>query len=210
LFLYIKFKFLLCFQKYLRFCSTIDNSLGDKRVSEIKSLLAKCRAIVGHFRHSPVATASLEKCQAQLGLPQNRLKQDVSTRWNSEYEMLARLWEQREAVTLCLSTVESVSNLVPKDWTTVSELLALLKPMYDVTVLMCSNEYPTLSMVIPVVNGLMHLLREMTGGLNILRSVMIEKLEQRFGNIEDNDEYCYATILDPRFKTDSFQDSSKK
>ena len=76
--------------------------------------------------------------------------------------------------------------------------------MYDDTVFLCSNEYPTLSMVIPVVNSLMHLLREMTGSLDVLRDVMIEKLEQRFGKIEDNDEYCYATDLDPRFKTVPF------
>ena len=54
-------------------------------------MVAACRKLVGHFRHSVVAMEALRSQQAKVGQPKLKFIQDVSTRWNSTYYMLSRL-----------------------------------------------------------------------------------------------------------------------
>ena len=46
------------------------------------AVLAKCRKLVGHFKHSPANTDELRAQQAILEQVQEPLVQDVPTRWN--------------------------------------------------------------------------------------------------------------------------------
>ncbi|KAH9360763.1 hypothetical protein HPB48_018218 [Haemaphysalis longicornis] len=85
-----------------------------------KSLLEKCRAIVGHYKHSAKATASLQDCQRQLELATLKLIQDVETRWNSEHDMLPRLLQLKAAVCLELATSDTtISSLTQQEWRTI-------------------------------------------------------------------------------------------
>ena len=61
-------------------------------------LLAKCRKVVGHFKHSPANSDELHAQQASLGKKQEELVQDVPTRWNTTYEMIKCLRNNKEAV----------------------------------------------------------------------------------------------------------------
>ncbi|GBP58857.1 hypothetical protein EVAR_50514_1 [Eumeta japonica] len=63
----------------------------------LKDCLQKVSAIVGHFKHSNKATTALENAQ-KINLPIHRLISHSPTRWNSAYEMVERLVEQRDAV----------------------------------------------------------------------------------------------------------------
>lgn len=54
-------------------------------------VLAKCRKVVGHFRHSPANSDELNAQQASLGQDQEPLMQDVPTRWNSTIEMIKHM-----------------------------------------------------------------------------------------------------------------------
>ncbi|GBP03134.1 Zinc finger BED domain-containing protein 1 [Eumeta japonica] len=64
----------------------------------LKDCLQKVSAIVGHFKHSNKATTALENAQKKINLPIHRLISHSPTRWNSAYEMVERLVEQRDAV----------------------------------------------------------------------------------------------------------------
>ena len=57
-------------------------------------LLAICRRVESHFKHSSTACKQLHEIQQNLGLPQHTLKQDVSTWWNSMFYMLQSVIEQ--------------------------------------------------------------------------------------------------------------------
>ena len=50
-------------------------------------LLAVCRSIVGHFKHSSVASHKLARIQENLDLSWHTLNQDASTPWNSSLHM---------------------------------------------------------------------------------------------------------------------------
>ncbi len=65
--------------------------------------LAKCRKVVGHFKHSPANSDELNVQQASLGQVQEPLVQDVPTRWNSTLEMIKRVRRNRDALHTTLS-----------------------------------------------------------------------------------------------------------
>lgn len=59
--------------------------------SPFDSALAKCRKVVGHFKHSPANAVELEQQQIAHHQKKESLTQEVSTRWNSTLEMIKRV-----------------------------------------------------------------------------------------------------------------------
>ena len=72
------------------FAHTLQLVINDGILSQrtVIDLLAVCRQIVGYFKRSPLAYDRLKSIQDRLQLKQHRLKQDVSTQWNSTLYML--------------------------------------------------------------------------------------------------------------------------
>lgn len=82
-----------CFGHTLQLC------LKPARKNQTLSrLLAKCRKLVGHFKHSTTITAELHKRQNMLDVPNHELIQDVPTRWNSSQQMMERLVKQQRVI----------------------------------------------------------------------------------------------------------------
>ena len=67
------------------------------KVLAVAEVLNGCRKIVGHFKHSCVASRALEAALVRLGLSQHTLAQEVSTRRNSSYAMFSRIAKQQTA-----------------------------------------------------------------------------------------------------------------
>jgi len=82
-------KWRACFAHTLQLC--VNTGLSSKEVSDLPKVLSKARAIVGHFRRSPLATTELQKAQNQLNLPEHKLLQDCATRWNSQVGINVKL-----------------------------------------------------------------------------------------------------------------------
>lgn len=73
-------------------------------------MIAAGRKIVIHFHHSTAPQEQLHKIQKELNLPEHKLVQDISTRWNFTFYMLSRLLEQKRYISLYL--IDShISNL---------------------------------------------------------------------------------------------------
>ena len=69
-----------CFGHTLQLAVNVGLNLNP-----LSHLLAAARKFVGHFKHSVTAVASLNNKQKAINVPEHRLIQDVSTRWNSTY-----------------------------------------------------------------------------------------------------------------------------
>jgi len=80
----------------------------------------------------------------------------------------------------------------------------------DVTEIMSTARYPTLSMIIPVLDGLRHLLERSTGGLDGLRGILLRLLAEKFGDVFANDDLCISTAVDPRFKLAHFDNDERR
>lgn len=197
-----------CFAHTLQL--VIHKVLALDELSEVSDLLVSARAIVGHFRRSPVATKKLEQAQQQLGVPQHRLIQCCSTRWNSEVLMLQRLIEQKNAISLVLSSVSGVKNLDGDQWRAAVLLVEALRPFLDATTIVSATRYPTLSMVIPLLDGITDVLHdeETAESIPCLRTALMQELNDRFSYVRNSSIHYVATVVDPRYKlipvTDEF------
>ena len=87
----------------------------------VSRVVAKCRKLVGHF--SMTLTAEMGVRQKAMKVPEHSLVQHVATRWNSKYEIMACLVEQRRVLTdIILDTsftkrANAAFNLKESEWT---------------------------------------------------------------------------------------------
>nr|XP_033938920.1 zinc finger BED domain-containing protein 1-like [Pseudochaenichthys georgianus] len=103
----LPFEHLPCMARSLQ--RTVTVSLKD---SGFESVLAKCRKIVGHFKHSPSNAQELNEEQVSHGLKQESLAQDVATRWNSTLEMVKRMQRNTSPLTTTLAQQKSKVAMV--------------------------------------------------------------------------------------------------
>ncbi|KAL3220423.1 hypothetical protein MRX96_005420 [Rhipicephalus microplus] len=77
---------------------TLQLAIKDAKeeTAGLPAILKKCRAVVGHYKHSAQAAARLKDCQRRMELSVLELIPDVETRWNSERDMLWRLVRWRK------------------------------------------------------------------------------------------------------------------
>lgn len=96
-----------------------------------------------------------------MATPEDRLVQDISTRWNSTFYMISRLFEQRWPVTATLSDSSVTQrgkrylDLKPDQWSLLEVLSTALKAFECATVFMSGEKYITISAVPPLVKGLL-------------------------------------------------------
>jgi hypothetical protein len=103
-------------------------------------LMTKCRKLVGLFRHSNLLSEQLASYQITNNLPVVKLKQEVSTRWNSSYLMLQSI----SKVLLDPINHEHRGNLLTgSDMDLLNKLLELLQPMFYLTTKLSTEKFPT-------------------------------------------------------------------
>ena len=164
--------------------------------------LANGRKIIGHFKHSPLATSRLETVQTELGMPVKRLIQDVPTRWNSTFYMTASLLEQKSAISVYAADHQLPATLTANDWTLLEKVNTLLAPFEEITK-QISFATSTASEVIPSVVVLKRLLVKETmedSGIKTMKATLLAAVDTRFQTVEAEPLYAVATILDPRYK----------
>ena len=130
--------------------------------SGVTAVIASASRLVSHFRHSCIATSALAKQQEKMKLEQRKLKLYCKTRWNSAYDMLQRLTENRWAVSAVLSdpgiTKPSTAKeieLSNEDWHVINSICPALEPIKLTTVMMSADENITISIILPAVTALL-------------------------------------------------------
>ena len=118
------------------------------------------------------------------------------------------LIEQCKAVTMALAEATGFKvppNLSAHEWSTAENLVAGLEPFLDITILMSLAWYPTMSMILPIVDGLKDYLQHTKGGLDgLLQKIFLQQLEVQFGDVFTDAALCIVTLVDPRFKAIRF------
>ncbi|KAE9542433.1 hypothetical protein AGLY_003294 [Aphis glycines] len=138
---------------------SVNESINQN--TEFLRVLKICRAIVGHFKHSNLATEKLKEFQKQMGLPELKVKQDVCTRWNSSLNMIERLIQIKNPLSAAMSSLRRAPNcLTSNEWDIITDCAPILKPFESLTIELSGEKYPTLSLVIPLVRGLQYTVRK--------------------------------------------------
>ncbi|KAJ8888961.1 hypothetical protein PR048_008455 [Dryococelus australis] len=173
-------------------------------------LVAKCRKIISSFKHSNKNTKILKQCQNQLALPQHRMIQDVSTRWNDTLHMMKkRLNEQKNAIIMASSRKDATiaAELTVDEWKKIEHLIDTME-IFDTATLQLSKETSSISEVIPLMQVIQsHLEIPSPKGTSLqdLRNDLLAWLKQKFSLIHTNELIVKATVLDPHFKLNPFQ-----
>ncbi|XP_053324528.1 E3 SUMO-protein ligase ZBED1-like [Spea bombifrons] len=179
--------------------------------SGIQRAVSAARGLVEHFKKSELASNKLKEKQRQMGTPEHKLLQDVSTRWNSTYYMVDSLIEQRWLVTATLSD-PSVNQkgkhleLKPEQWNLLEELSTALKPFECATVFMSCQEYVTVSSIPALVKGLLRSNEVAcfeSSPLKSFQATVTDQLQSRWkGILFENvpNTVVISSALDPRFR----------
>ena len=193
----------------------VKSGLSLQPVSDV---LKRCRKLVGHFRHSIVVQNLLEEKQERLELPKHKLIQEVSTRWNSTYEMLKRITEQHAAISAVLLGSRKASDrdlmLTSSEITRIVCILTVLQPLAQVTTTLCEEKTPSASIVQPLITVLLkkHLIvTEMDPRtVSELKTTIARVIEEHFDDPDQQKFLSLCSILDPRFKSLKFLRSPEK
>ncbi|KAK9243179.1 hypothetical protein V1506DRAFT_463480, partial [Lipomyces tetrasporus] len=159
--------------------------------------LAKLRIIVLWIDRSPQRRNRWKKlCQVEE-LPEKIIPYDVSTRWNSTYQMLKESLESRKQIERFM-VVEAmgISSFTPKDWDQLRQLKNILDKFDEFTRLV-SKSKPQLSLSIALYYELEEFFQDAKNGDGLFKDT---DLSLYFGFVDEIDDYYIAMILDPRFK----------
>ena len=114
------------------------------KVEAMQQLLSKVRRVVTFFHKSPTATAVLKAKQEHMQLEKHKLINDVSTRWNSTFEMLERFIEQQPAILATLGSTEirkNAKDLISLSADDMNDLeTEVLRPLKTITAIMCDEK----------------------------------------------------------------------
>lgn len=129
-------------------------------LNQIARLLGKVRRVVSFFHRSPTAAHILERKQEMLSLAKHCLIQDMTTRWNSGYDMLERYLEQQAAVYAALTEQalkkKEISTLSDQEVKMAEEVIVVLKPLKTLTTLISTEATPSASMILPLKATVLH------------------------------------------------------
>ena len=101
-------------------------------------VIAKCRRLVGMFKHSEALNRALRDTQLRLkSTHKKKLVQDVSTRWNSTYKMPNSLVINFNALSSIALEVKhaSIKKQMPdaNEMVLIRQFCMLLQPLYEMT-----------------------------------------------------------------------------
>ncbi|CAD7085301.1 unnamed protein product [Hermetia illucens] len=189
------------------------NLLAQKSIEslpQLKSFLEQVKTIVSWFRSSVIGSDELRK--RTVNSTEKTLIQSVSTRWNSTYYMVERFLALREIVSSIINFNTTAPPMITaKDVEFLQDFVLLFKPIEVATKGACGEKFVTSSMIIPIVRLLRKKISEASITTDLAKSLknnIFAEWNKRFLNIEHNQLFTTATILDPRFKNLHFDDKA--
>nr|XP_024216714.1 zinc finger BED domain-containing protein 1-like [Halyomorpha halys] len=174
-------------------------------VPELTPLIGKVKKIVSWFKSSVRASDELRASNSL------KLIQSVETRWNSTYYMIERFL----SLSSTLNTIVHKHTSAPM-MTTASEnrdlqdVVTLLEPLLAATKQLEGENYPTISMAIPVAYIIENKIGKISPSCKVgykLKEVILEPVRKRL-TVENNPVLAISTLLDPRWKKLYFRDPS--
>lgn len=154
-----------------------------------------------------------------LELPAHKLITDVSTRWNSAYDMVERFLEQQPAVTAALLSPDmrkrekEISTFTELDISNAEEFIQALKPVKVATSVMTDENNPTVSVIAPLHAQLLQATQETLGDPPFvidLKEAVHQDLSKRYMSEVEKATLNLASAQDPRFKVLPFLPEEEK
>ena len=194
---------LVCFAHVLH--NSLLKAIEDEKLPDI---VIKCRQLIRMIRASPKLSYSLKEIQESMKLPQIKLKLDVKARWNSLFNMLKRLLENKASLVNLALKNKCIEKLVPSnsEWQDIMDLHDVLVPFRNMTELLSSSHMPSISNIRPIINNILQNVlvnnpNDSTKVTEVKRLIYQDFFEgiKQYSHIDDL--LNLAALLDPRFKS---------
>lgn len=176
-------------------------------------LVAKCRKLVGSFRHSESLNRKLKEKQIAFNYEtRTKLVQDVKTRWHSTYIMLDSVYTNK-AVLCSMVHEKGNENIRPnlptdEEFNVINDYCNLLLPLKSVTSSLSGRNYVTISLMFPtiysLINGSLDQVSLVTETVKVLRDELLDSLRGRFVLILENDFLLATALLHVEYKNFNF------
>jgi len=174
-------------------------------IDRVQQAVKKCHSLIEVFSRSWKKTRDLRRKQEELGLPQHKLIADVSTRWGSTYDMVARIVEQQQAICSVLAEDRKHWNKMPSDgnFANLEDMVKVLHPLSIFTDALSGEKHVTISAVRPLLD---HILKKIVDVQPSDRP-MVKQMKEKISEDLSNRYSSLATslldkcsFLDPRFR----------
>ena len=181
--------------------------------SQVQQSLARCHSLVELFHRSWKKTRDLREKQQLLGLPQHKLMGDVPTRWGSTYDMVSRIVEQQQALSLVLAEDRKNWYRMPtdKEFSVLETIVAVLKPLSYLTDALSGEKEVTASAVIPLLKHVKTKCSsadDATALAKEMQKTIWSDIEHRYRSTV-LETLSTSTFLDPRFKDQYLEDKEE-
>lgn len=193
---------------HVRCACHILNLVAKDGLQEIESTIEKIKSFVNAVKGSPLQWEELMKCASESGLNTTKgLSNDVSTRWNSTYLMLADAIYYRAAFDRLTSYDRCrYEKMCPSaaEWEKAMKIRAFLKRFFDLTELFSGTLYPTANLFYKGFCDIKIILTDWSKGkdsditIRRLATAMLAKFDKYWN--KSNTALAVASFLDPRFK----------
>ncbi|XP_057518393.1 zinc finger BED domain-containing protein RICESLEEPER 3-like [Amaranthus tricolor] len=171
----------------------------------VDNSVTKLRAVVIYVDSSDFRLTNFEKAKIDKGLQsKGKLVLDVSTRWNSTYDMIHRALEVKDAIDLYLVRERDidVDIISENEWDTLQDICDFLEPFYEITKLFSGSKYPTanlyLSCIICIEKILTDSHQDPSDAVRKMAAPMWEMFDKYWS--DHSMVLSFAFLLDPRFK----------
>jgi hypothetical protein len=211
--------------KWIPCAAHLMNLVVSSSLVHVKNLIKRAAILVRYFKKSSILTDDLLKTVAKLQNDPNHdeisdytsLKQRNNTRWNSVYDMIFSLVQNKVAIIELLGekTVANLPNkgkhlknwkvnLKEEQWESLNELKDILLPFKMFTKTMSLKSRPSISMLLPLITKL---IRDLESQPVVTFSPCVKKvvsslsiqIKKRFEYLDDP-LFLQATLMDPSTK----------
>ena len=184
----------------------VGHSLKDD--TRIDRAVGVCKEFVSSFSYSFKKKRDLTEAQREFGLLEHSLVTDCQTRWGSTQKMINQVLEQEKAIRKVLGGDRKSSHLVPtwQDLDDLESLNAALTPFSDFTDMLSTEDYVSVSAVLPVLkilhNNVCNISDDDTSLTSDIKCKVLDYLDDKYSDPLCRRLISLACFLDPRCITD--------